>query len=107
MFKFNGPQKGVPQPTILYFKYHNSPWTLIGTFNTKYAAKLYAYEHGHGISNHDITWRIEPTHTAAARQRYDTEKQKHIEERHMHLRHWVAQQWYEFYTEKYGKDCLK
>jgi hypothetical protein len=111
MFKFKGHSKGIPAPTILYFKYHESSWTLIGTFNSKFAAKLYAYEHGHSISNHDITWRIEPTHVAAARQRYYEEKQtaKQNEERRAQARigHWIAQDWYNFYTEKYGEDLLK
>jgi hypothetical protein len=110
MFKFTGPSKGIPESTILYFKYHESPWTLIGTFRSKFAAKLYAYEHGHSISSHDITWRIEPTHVAAARQRYDAEKhmdKEKKEERRARLRQWIAQAWYNFYTEKYGEDFLK
>jgi len=100
MFKFKGPSKGVPQPTNLYFKYTETPWTFIGTFRSKYAAKIYAYEHGHMGSSYDVTWRIELTSESTAKQKYNND-------RDAKLRNWVAQQWYNFYIEKYGEDCLK
>ena len=100
MFKYKGIQKGVPQPTDLYFNYNGKGWTLVGTFKSKYAAKLYAYEHGHMISTYDTSWKIESTSYTKAKNRIE---QKRIDQ----LNHWIAQQWYNFYTEKYGEDYLK
>lgn len=100
MFKFIGTSKGVPQPTDLYFNYFNSGWTLIGSFKSKYAAQLYAYDHGHMRTTYEQTWKIESTsYTEAKKQFEDTQVARY--------RGWVACNWYQFYTEKYGEDYLK
>lgn len=97
---FNSRARGVPQLTDLYFNYHGSGFVFIGTFKSKYAAKMYAYEHGHMHSTYDISWKITDTTLTAAKKQFD-EKQV------AKYRNWVAQTWYDFYTEKYGEDFLK
>ena len=100
MFMYKGVQKGVPQPTELYFNYNTKGWCHIGTFKSKYAAKLYAYEHGHMHSTYDSTWKIESTSYEKARQSFENKRITRIN-------HWIDIQWYNFYTEKYGEDFLK
>lgn len=100
MFKYKGTSLGVPQPTDLYFNYHEQGWTLIGSFKSKYAAKMYAYDHGHMISTYDQTWKLESTS-------YTEAKKKFEDKQLAKYRQWVAQAWYDFYTEKYGEDYLK
>ena len=100
MFNYKGIQKGVPQPTDLYFNYIERGWVHIGTFKSKYAAKLYAYEHGHYISTYDQSWKIEHTSYTEAKKKFDESHQAK-------LNHMIANSWHEFYTEKYGEDFLK
>jgi hypothetical protein len=97
---YKGSKLGVPQVTDLFFNYSKKGWTHIGTFKSKYAAKLYAYEHGHDIASYDSTWKIEATSYLKAKQDFEAKQSDKRNE-------WVNQAWYNFYTEKYGEDLLK
>ena len=97
---YKGSKLGVPQVTDLFFNYSEKGWTHIGTFKSKYAAKLYAYEHSHDHASYDSTWKIEATSYEKAKQTFD-------DKQHEQLRQLIADGWYRFYTEKYGEDLLK